>query len=753
MRKVLLSFESLLFVTSLLVIQLPMCKLAASVQGFAGGSFMYNVANLLYSPDTPARVNLDRECAKCEIGCFSCNGTGVNSECIPQRKNCDDVVDCENGFDEKDCVDHVGNEFWDHLFRKSPGAEIDTLDCSLDFTIENKTCVCKADNIMCTFKGFTQIPNFLPPNGIAMLDLTGNKYPVLSKDFFETLPNVRELVLKHCNIETIHPHAFEKLKNITLETLHLNQNKIRTLPNHLFPNGTVLENLILSGNAIHEMHSTCFKNLEHLIELDLRDNEIKTLNRHVLSPLKKLQKLYLNENHITRVTNDMLPRLDSLITLSLAHNQINYIGQNALDFPRLQHLFLSNNQIEYIDDSVFIRLPSLLGLYLRNNRFQTNFTHFSLCRAAMHVRVCEPRGDGISSAKHLLDNIVLRTSVWIMASIGIFGNLLVLSGQFFGGTRTHAEHLTYLRHLAASDLIMGIYLAIIATTDIRFRGVYLQHDEEWRHSLPCGICGFLSTLSCQSSTLLLTLVTWDRLISVIRPLKPRPPSKARAMTRLTILWSISSTAALLPLMGIPYFGDYFYGNNGVCLSLHIHDPYARGWEYSAAIFILVNTLSLLFIVISYLRMLKAIKTTGEAMRSTLSGRENIVARRFAVIVATDCICWLPVIVVKLAALGGVSISPFIYAWLAVLVLPINSALNPIIYTLTTAQFKQQIRRFCYRRGYGATIESQSNNGFESTLGTSLKHLPSNGKIGTLPHPQTFNTRIKNYFNTILNVLF
>lgn len=60
-----------------------------------------------------------------------------------------------------------------------------------------------------------------------------------------------------------------------------------------------------------------------------------------------------------------------------------------------------------------------------------------------------------------------------MASIGIFGNLLVLSGQFFGGTRTHAEHLTYLRHLAASDLIMGIYLATIATADMSFRYIFI----------------------------------------------------------------------------------------------------------------------------------------------------------------------------------------------------------------------------------------------------------------------------------------
>lgn len=44
-------------------------------------------------------------------------------------------------------------------------------------------------------------------------------------------------------------------------------------------------------------------------------------------------------------------------------------------------------------------------------------------------------------------------------------------------------------------------------------------------------------------------------------------------------------------------------------------------------FIFVNTISLLFIVISYLKMLQAIRGSGEAMRSTLSGRENAVARR------------------------------------------------------------------------------------------------------------------------------
>lgn len=59
-----------------------------------------------------------------------------------------------------------------------------------------------------------------------------------------------------------------------------------------------------------------------------------------------------------------------------------------------------------------------------------------------------------------------------MAAIAIIGNIVVLLGRLIGSTKRtqgHIEHSLYLRHLAASDLLMGIYLAIIATADISFR--------------------------------------------------------------------------------------------------------------------------------------------------------------------------------------------------------------------------------------------------------------------------------------------
>lgn len=59
-----------------------------------------------------------------------------------------------------------------------------------------------------------------------------------------------------------------------------------------------------------------------------------------------------------------------------------------------------------------------------------------------------------------------------MAIIGIVGNVLVLFGRFLSQSKRghgQVEHSMYLRHLAASDLIMGVYLAVIAVVDIMFR--------------------------------------------------------------------------------------------------------------------------------------------------------------------------------------------------------------------------------------------------------------------------------------------
>lgn len=46
----------------------------------------------------------------------------------------------------------------------------------------------------------------------------------------------------------------------------------------------------------------------------------------------------------------------------------------------------------------------------------------------------------------------------------------------------------------------------------------------------------------------------------------------------------------------------------------------------------------------------------------------------------------------LSMFAGVSVNADLYAWMAVFVLPVNSALNPILYTITTKVFRHRLHQ-------------------------------------------------------------
>ncbi|KAB0799023.1 hypothetical protein PPYR_06903 [Photinus pyralis] len=681
----------------------------------------------------------------CEEGYFRCYNSSV---CIQQIENCDGKFDCEDGSDEWNCADEEGSKYWDHLFRKNPSAEHEDLDqkCALNY---NGSCICRSKVILCQHMNLKRPPNDLPHAEIDLLDFSGNFFGELNTTTVNSIPaETSSLVLRQCAITELHQKTFYKLSY--LNSLYLDNNDLVIFPANIFPKKNELTVLVVRRNRLSYVDVNAFQHLTKLIELDLSYNQLTEIQKEMLEPLIKLQILYLSANRIAKIDENTFPPM-SLATLSLAENELEalqagtfrsattlknlFLSDNGIHFlskgtfrnlDNLVSLNLQGNGIKHMDVEVFEDVHNLTSLYLGNNAFRKlpknllhpltklqyiYFDRFEMCLAATHVRVCEPKGDGISSQEHLLDNPILRTSVWIMGAVGCSGNIIVLLGRLIAPAN-NVVHSLYIRNLALSDLLMGIYLFVIATADYYYRGMYLQYESDWRHSALCNLCGFLSTLSCESSVLILSLVTWDRFISVTQPLARKQPSAKAAFLTLTFLWIIAITVAAAPLTTIAdqYFGDEFYGSNGVCLSLHIHDPYDKGWEYSAAMFVFVNTIALIFICYAYCRMIQEIRASSVACRSTRQSQDrDKVAQRFGVIILTDCLCWVPVICVKLAALSGCAISEALYAWLAILVLPINSALNPVLYTLTTTVFIKQIQKIINSRVFKRKRSDQQNS--------------------------------------------
>ena len=94
--------------------------------------------------------------------------------------------------------------------------------------------------------------------------------------------------------------------------------------------------------------------------------------------------------------------------------------------------------------------------------------------------------------------ILFDLSVWIMATLACAGNTLVLLGRLVA-REPNPVHSLYIKTLALADLLMGVYLLIIAVTDWQYRNIYVKHDFEWRHSSICNACGQFK-LKCLKNT-------------------------------------------------------------------------------------------------------------------------------------------------------------------------------------------------------------------------------------------------------------
>ncbi|XP_064630867.1 G-protein coupled receptor GRL101-like [Lineus longissimus] len=239
--------------------------------------------------------------------------------------------------------------------------------------------------------------------------------------------------------------------------------------------------------------------------------------------------------------------------------------------------------------------------------------------------------DPFSSCTDLIRIGTLRIFLWILGTIAVGGNILVLLLRILTKEPTTAN-TTIITSLAVSDLLMGVYLYIIAAADTTFRGYYIEVDWTWWEVIGCKIAGVLSVLSSEVSVFTLTIISVDRFLVVVFPFS---------------------------------------------------------WEYSVAIFLGLNLVEFMIIAVLYTWMYVIIKRSADVIKHKTSrkkgeNKELVVARKMALIILTDFACWMPIIILGLAAISGrVTIPGDVYAWIAVFVLPINSAMNPILYTLSS----------------------------------------------------------------------
>ena len=105
---------------------------------------------------------------------------------------------------------------------------------------------------------------------------------------------------------------------------------------------------------------------------------------------------------------------------------------------------------------------------------------------------------------------------------------------------------------------------------------------------------------------------------------------------------------------------------------------------SMIIFIGFNLVCFIALAVLYMQIFRLARSSAQSVQSSAKSNEIRMALKMSALVLTDFVCWIPLaFVCVLVQCGVVTIGPDMYAWTVGLILPINSAINPFLYTLAT----------------------------------------------------------------------
>nr|KAG5710072.1 hypothetical protein BaRGS_030148 [Batillaria attramentaria] len=456
--------------------------------------------------------------------------------------------------------------------------------------------------------------------------------------------------------------------------------------------------------------------------LDLSFNEIHDLNAMQLKTLVGLMHLNLSGNHMTpHLDSDFLlftkqAGMANLKTLTMVDTGIELLGSGVFQFMmELTSLDLEKNPLRYLSSDAFKSIGKLRVLRADDARVCCEFFHQNT-----EIVECDAPSDELSSCDDLLKSDFFRVFLWVFSVLTVTGNAGVLIFRLC--LEKEGASLAYralVVNLSMSDFLMGVYLAIIGWADAQFQGVYVSRETEWRESNTCKAAGFIALVSSEVSAFAICLITMDRFLVIKFPFSSSLRlTKLSATVACGATWAVGVTLAAFPLFQTNWG---FYGQDGICLPLPITQRSFKGQDYAFGVFIVLNFV--LFLVIGAGQALIFYNIHSSAM-ATMKGhrkQDTVIARRLFLIVCTDFCCWFPIGLMGLLASSGIPIPGVVNVWAAVFVLPINSAINPFLYTIN-ALLERRAKK----------MEQKRMEKMMSRLHVELRSWPSN-KVEELGH--------------------
>jgi len=579
-------------------------------------------------------------------------------------------------------------------------------------------------------------PNFQGTRMLEQLYLDNCRLESVDGEFCKHVPRLTTLHLKHNRLNTLPSMS----KCVGLMTMNLLKNRITTLDKDTFNGLNKLLSLTLTDNYLKVIPNTLFALTPNLAFLHLSHNMIKEIGPKAFSNISKLELLDISHNLLTHLPSGGLQSLNEIIAdgnKGMRHfptqQDMPHVKRLRLDYhyhccfflrrvQQIHHRYItremradskfefigkshekyseSNALIEHFKnqsstplvDSAGNDVDPMLKILQALNNHTTIFVHKPPDEEEKQTiehffdddGYCTPTPNDFYPCEDLMGREWLRVCVWVVFFLAVFGNIVVLFVLFSNYSKLDVPRFLVL-NLAMADLLLGIYLGFLAFVDLKTIGDFRSYGLKWQQSGSCKFAGFLAVFSSELSVFTLTTITMERFLTIKNSMYvDKRLTKNQAFIIMAFGWLFSAFIATLPLIDIGGVKINDYSKYSVCL------PFEKDTLPSRIYLILLlglNLLAFVIILFCYVKIYLFIRNS-----QAWNSGDSRVARRMAILVFTDFLCWFPI---ALVALSAVFENPFITdLWISkvitIFVFPVNACANPFLYAIFTKQFRKDI---------------------------------------------------------------
>ncbi|XP_066520319.1 somatostatin receptor type 2 [Hoplias malabaricus] len=289
-------------------------------------------------------------------------------------------------------------------------------------------------------------------------------------------------------------------------------------------------------------------------------------------------------------------------------------------------------------------------------------------------------------------SVVITFMYFVVCAIGLCGNTLVMYVILRYAKMKTVTNI-YILNLAMADVLCMLSLPFIAIQ------LALLH---WPFGATiCRIVLTMDSLNQFTSIFFLTVMSIDRYLAVVHPIKSTKWRKPRVAKTISLaLWGVS-LLVILPIIIFSGLDNDRYREQ-TCTMLW---PEPQNTYYTAFIFytfLLGFFLPLVVICLCYLLIVVKVKTSAVRVNSSKRKQsERKVTRMVSIVVAVFVLCWLPFylfnVVSVTVTLMSTQVMKSTFDFVVVLGYA-NSCANPILYAFLSDNFKKSFQNvLCLKR--------------------------------------------------------